>query len=208
VDGWDPTGHFTQKFGYAAHDVIGRLYQDEHPGTVINPDIGVFGILKPDIFDVFNHKYAEIKPFSFRGVTTGFAQILTYDEAYGPDGPAHLNYTRETSWPGGGYNFTVVNGVELFFFNVQGLIFYTDQTEESEEIEENVKDEKSAFRELRELDAKTDEADEEEADAEGDEFDSIEEQAEHEVNDVAGSEEADLGDEVAIDTLDGLEGAL
>jgi RHS repeat-associated protein len=197
----DPSGYFTQAFGNSAHDVIGRLYQEEYPGTIINPDIGVFGILKPDIFDVFRFKYAEIKPFSFPGITSGFLQIVSYDEAYGKDA---LNYTRDTSWPGGGFNFTVAAGVQLFFWNVEGIIFYTDQTEESEELEENVKDKNSAYRELRELDSQTDEVDEEAEDGADDELDAIENQAEGEVKEVAGSDEADLGDDIAIDTLDSL----
>ena len=42
----------------------------------------------------------------------------------------------------------------------------------------------------------------------GDEISSIEEEAEGRMRDVAMSDEADIGDEIGIDVLDGIEGAI
>jgi hypothetical protein len=205
VNNSDPTGWFTTGFGNAAHARIGALYQLEYPTAIINPTIGVFGVLKPDILDVFRFKYAEIKPFTLYGITTGFLQIEKYDRVYGPGA---LNYSRDTSWPGGGFNFTVVNGVELFFWNVDGIIFYTDQTEEADELEDSVKNEESALKELENLEENTNEADESIEDSAEDQVGDIEGEAAGEAEDVGLVDNADLGAELGIDVLDGLEGAI
>jgi hypothetical protein len=175
-------------------------YQDEFPGTVINPTYRVFGLLKPDIFDVFQHVYAEIKPFTLYGITTGFAQITAYDRAYGVGGVLGLNYSRQTAWPQG-VGFAIVDDEDIAFFNVQGIIFYTDQTDDADELEENVKDKASAKSELDRLDSQTDEADEAVEDQTENQVDAIEDQVERDVKDVAEVDEAEIGDEVGTDTV-------
>jgi YD repeat-containing protein len=197
----DPTGLFTYQFGNAAHAVIGALYQDEYPNAIVNPTRGIWGALKPDIFDVTRFVYAEIKPFTSYGVISGFAQMAAYDRAYGQT----LNYTRDTSWPDGGLNFTVVNGVQLFFFNVQGIIFYTDFTDDAEEIDETVTDRNSALEEVSSL---NDDSDAEEDEIEQEEIEDVEGEADDEAGDVGASDEADIDDDLGEAGLDGLEGGI
>lgn len=184
--------------------MIGALYAQDHPGSIINATTGIFGALKPDIFDVFNHVYAEIKPFSFTGITSGYLQIAAYDRAYGGTPPNGLGYSREVTWPGPGLNFATVEGTPIFFFNVEGIIFYTDQTDDAEEIEENVDDESSAFKQMREM---TD-ASESAGDELGEEIENIEAQAAGDVEDVALNASADIDADVAGAVSDGIIGGV
>jgi RHS repeat-associated protein len=130
INGIDPTGDYTQAFGYAAHDVIGAAYLETHPGSIINPTSYVYAALKPDIFDEVDEGYAEIKPLSFPGITGGLIQIATYDKAYGQNGYLHFDYHRITDWPASPTLATVVaadgESDEIAYFNVDGLIFYTN----------------------------------------------------------------------------------
>jgi hypothetical protein len=124
----DPSGHFgifkfTRDFGNEAHRVIEAQYQAEHPGAIVGPTRGILGALKPDIFNGPARKYAEIKPLSLSGVAAGILQIAAYDAAFQASG---LGYTRDT-WPDG------VRGAHVFtqpiaYFNIAGVIFYTDMT--------------------------------------------------------------------------------
>jgi hypothetical protein len=95
-----------------------------------------------------------------------------------------------------------VEGTPIFFFNVEGIIFYTDQTEDAEEIEENVDDESSAFKQMREMTAEG----ETEGDVLGDEIEGIEEQAAGEAEDVGLNESAEIDTDVAGAIADGIEG--
>jgi hypothetical protein len=57
VNGFDPSGLFTDTFGLAVHAEVGVLYEAEFPasagfvsfGTPVN-DVGIWPGLKPDIF--------------------------------------------------------------------------------------------------------------------------------------------------------------
>ena len=130
VNGVDPTGHFgifkfTRDFGYAAHEVIEGEYLAEHPGSIVGTTTGVLGTrLKPDIFDLVNHTYEEIKPLSLSGVAKGTVQILTYDAAFKLLG---VGYSRGT-WPNG-IRESEVGQIPIVYFNVQGVIFYSDYTD-------------------------------------------------------------------------------
>ncbi len=140
----DPSGLYTKAFGEAAHILIAGRYLAEHPGTIINPPTGILGSLKPDIFNGPGLRYAEIKPLSFLGIAGGFAQIFAYDQAYGK-----LNMRRETGWPVG-FQGAVVAGRWIVYFNVQGIIFYHDGTEDIKDLKK-IKDIRSAYAVLREI---------------------------------------------------------
>jgi RHS repeat-associated protein len=120
----DPSGYFTKAFGDAAHAIIGARYAMEHPGAIVNPTTGVLGPLKPDIFNGPQKRYGEIKPLSFPGITSGFARMRDYDAEYQP-----LGFQRETTWPRG-FDKAVVNNTWIVFFNVEGIVFYTDEIDE------------------------------------------------------------------------------
>ena len=188
VNGWDPSGDFTTQFGNDAHAAIGQLYEWEYPNAWTNPTTGVLGtLLKPDIVDASRQKYAEIKPFTFYGLTTGFLQILSYDAAFGR---RTLGYTRDTGWPDG-VGTAIVDGVPIGFFNVQGIIFYTYE-DEADEAQENVTDEDSAWKQLDDFETGGGE--------EG--IEQIEEQVEFQAGDVAADEGASNGADAAIATFD------
>jgi len=123
----DPSGHFgifkfTREFGNQAHRVIEDEYQAEHPGAIVGTTTGILGTgLKPDIFDGINHTFMEIKPLSLSGVAKGSAQILGYQAAFTLLG---VGYSRGT-WPDTA-RASNVGAVPIIYFNVQGVIFYTD----------------------------------------------------------------------------------
>ena len=145
INGFDPSGEiFTDKFGYMAHDLIGGRYLAGHPGTIINPLNGVFGSLKPDILNGPARLYAEIKPLSFPGITDGFIRIEVYDQVYGK-----LGFKRETQWPGG-FGYFQVGEDPFVYFNVDGLIFYTDAVDFIDDLKK-IKDESTAFKVMRQL---------------------------------------------------------
>ncbi len=124
----DPSGHFsifkfTQKFGYEAHRVIQAQYLAENPGAIVGPTTGVLGTrLKPNILNTAKGTFGEIKPLSLSGVAAGMVQIEAYQLAFNALG---VPYAKET-WPNGvreAYVFTT----PIAYFNVGGVIFYTDE---------------------------------------------------------------------------------
>ena len=127
VNGVDPSGYlgafkFTRDFGNQAHRVIEDEYQAEHPGAICGTTTGILGTgLKPDIFDGPNRVFMEIKPLSISGVAKGAVQIAGYDLAFSA---LRLGYARGT-WPNGARQSNV-GAVPIVYFNVQGVIFYTD----------------------------------------------------------------------------------
>jgi hypothetical protein len=130
VNNVDPTGLFSQGFGYQAHAAIESAYQAEHPGAIVGPTTGVLGTrLKPDIFDGISHTYMEIKPLSLSGVAKGIVQIGAYDLAFTALG---VGYARGT-WPAG-VRGTYVGMDPIAYFNVQGIIFYTDAVDNAEDL--------------------------------------------------------------------------
>jgi RHS repeat-associated protein len=196
VNAYDPSGHYTQAFGYAAHEVIGAAYEATHPYSIINATTGVFSALKPDIYDPLNRGYAEIKPLSFPGVTSGLLQIVSYDGVYGPRGELGLGYHRITDWPASPTFATVVaadgESDEIVYFNVDGLIFYTNLIEDVEDLKQ-LRNPSQLYQFLR--------------DSVKEQFENIKETAQNLVKQVLGEEEADLGATEGIATLDSLEGA-
>ena len=196
VNGWDPTGHYTQAFGYAAHAVIGAAYEATHPYSIINPTTGVFSALKPDIYDPLNQGYAEIKPLSFPGVTSGLLQIVSYDEVYGMNGELGLNYHRITDWPASPTFATVVaadgESDEVVYFNVDGLIFYTNLVEDVEDLKQ-LRNPSQLYQFLR--------------DSVKNKVQDIVDTVKNLVKKLSGEEDADLADTEAAATLDSAEGA-
>jgi RHS repeat-associated protein len=131
----DPTGclglfNYTDQFGYKAHAAIESAYQAEHPGAIVGTKVGLLGTpFKPDILDGVNRTFMEIKPLSLSGIAKGIAQIATYDVAFSFSGKG---YSRGT-WP------SKVRGAnvgmdQIAYFNVQGVIFYTDATDNLDDI--------------------------------------------------------------------------
>jgi YD repeat-containing protein len=193
VNGWDPSGHYTQAFGNAAHDVIGAAYLETHPGSIINPTTYVLTSLKPDIFDAANDGYAEIKPLSFPGITGGLVQILTYDRAYGENGFLHLGYHRITNWPVSPTLATVVAADgetdEIAYFNVDGLIFYTNLVEDYEDLKQ-LRNPSDLYRFLRE--------------SIKNQFENIKDTAQNLVKRLLPEEGAEIDSTIAEDTLEDL----
>jgi hypothetical protein len=130
INGIDPSGHwglfsFTRDFGNWAHRVIEDEYLEEHPGAICGTTTGILGTgLKPDIFDGPNRVFMEIKPLSISGVAKGIVQIGGYDLAFSA---LRLGYTRGT-WPNSARQSNV-GATPIVYFNVQGVIFYTDYTD-------------------------------------------------------------------------------
>ena len=137
VNGIDPSGHmglfkFTRDFGNWAHRVIENEYQAEHPGAICGTTTGILGTgLKPDIFDGPNRVFMEIKPLSLSGVAKGIFQIGIYDAAFTA---FNLDYSRGT-WPSG-VRESNVGPTPIVYFNVQGVIFYTDMVDNLDDIAE------------------------------------------------------------------------
>jgi len=71
----------------------------------------------------------EIKPLSLSGVGIGVVQIAAYDYAFGR---LNLGYQRGT-WPTR-LRETYVGTVPIAYFNVKGVIFYTDLTQNFKEL--------------------------------------------------------------------------
>ena len=130
INGIDPFGHLglfksDRDFGIWAHRVIEDEYQAEHPGAICGTTIGILGTgYKPDIFDGPNRVFMEIKPLSLSGVAKGSAKIVVYQLAFDA---LDLGYKRG-SWPNG-LAQSNVGPTPIVYFNVQGVIFYTDYTD-------------------------------------------------------------------------------
>jgi hypothetical protein len=191
----DPTGHFTQEFGELAHLIIANRYLATHPGAIVNPTSGILSALKPDIFDAFHvvtgltpGGYAEIKPLTFPGITSGLARILIYDRAYGIGGSLHLNFHRITDWPVG-VDTVFVAGDPIAYFNFDGLIFYTDAVDDLDELRQ-LRSPSDLYRFVRE--------------SLKNQIEGIKTEVQKLVERTIGEEEAELDDTVAEDTLTSL----
>ena len=110
----------------------------EHSGAIVGPRSGVIGtLLKPDILNLTTvpFTFGEIKPLSLSGIARGLTQMAAYDQALTAAGLLRgWTFTRET-WPLGVRKADVF-GESIAYFNVGGLVFYTDMAELSEELVE------------------------------------------------------------------------
>ena len=135
VNGIDPTGFFTQAFGYLAEAAITADYEVDHLGHTIlfgrvTKAAGRGYRLKPDILDLSRGGFAEIKPLSLNGIVTGPAQLAVYMLAFGSP---PLSYKPITNWPQGPRT-TVAGLVPIAYFNVGGVIYYTDVIDNLEDL--------------------------------------------------------------------------
>ena len=136
----DPSGmlgifKFTRDFGYKAHAAIESAYQAENPAAIVGPLKGILGPLKPDIFNPIKMTYGEIKPLSLSGVAAGIVQMAAYEVMYGVNGNpgiTGLRFNHET-WPDG-VRGAYVGQIPIAYWNVAGIIFYTDMVDNTEEL--------------------------------------------------------------------------
>ena len=83
---------------------------------------------KPDILNRTLLTYNEIKPFSPTGVEAAAAQMILRQVQFGWAG-----YSPDPLWPIGPRE-TLVTGIPVLYFNLAGVIFYTDTVELSAEV--------------------------------------------------------------------------
>lgn len=129
ISRWDPSGNFSIGFGNAAHEAIQAAYEAEHFDLRITTGTrrGIFykmftnDIIKPDIINFDRKTFAEIKPFTIYGVTTGYQQIMAYSAVLMPP---PLSFRLET-WPEKPRT-EFIAGKWISYFNAGGVIFYTD----------------------------------------------------------------------------------
>jgi RHS repeat-associated protein len=128
VDNDDPTGQYTQGFGYLAEAAIQAIYATDHPGNVIlngkwtrlgGPLAKAFK-LKPDIFNTTTKKWAEIKPLSQSGLVRAGASYILYNAAFLP-----FKYSPDAGWNPSTHS-ALAGSDRIIFFNAGGIIFYSD----------------------------------------------------------------------------------
>jgi RHS repeat-associated protein len=129
----DPSGQsatWNQWFGYEVEDEIEKEYARDYgvAGVTFGKwarvagDCGVFRA-KPDILDNNRQIYMEIKPLSPSGLIAADAQMLLRikqfaSQGYSPDLTWHIKPSLIYPW-----------GMPTVFFNVCGVLFYTDAFE-------------------------------------------------------------------------------
>jgi RHS repeat-associated protein len=127
VDNVDPTGLYTQQFGYDVEAVVEPAYQSDYPTS--NVSLGGWAKLpgawrlKPDILDFTRNIWMEIKPLSISGITRAAASGGLYSAAFAPSG-----IYPDITWLQHGRIFTVVSGGTSYatlVFNCGGILFYT-----------------------------------------------------------------------------------
>ena len=112
-----------------------HAYQAENPGAIVGSTTGILGPLKPDIFNPIKKTYGEIKPLSISGVAAGVFQMAAYELEFGVNGFAGrtgLRFEHET-WPVG-VRGAYVGQIPIAYWNVGGLIFYTDMVDNTEDL--------------------------------------------------------------------------
>jgi hypothetical protein len=130
---------FTQKEGYQAEDAIEAVYDRDHsnqPSGSISyggwTKLGVPGgpafRLKPDIFNTWTHRFAEIKPLSPSGIIKAGIQFGVYTAVFAPFG-----YFPDIGWSPSTH-YAVAGTRSIFFFNAGGIIFYTSATDAAEDL--------------------------------------------------------------------------
>jgi RHS repeat-associated protein len=129
----DPSGlaPYSSDFGNEVHHYVCDEYRADNPGNMrIDCDARAYyeweKYLLPDIFDRVNRYFGEVKPLSFSGISKGRAQIFAYQMAYGQHGWR----TLDDWWP----RPAKIQGKDVFFFNNEGVIFYTDSEEEQKDL--------------------------------------------------------------------------
>lgn len=131
----DPSGFYSQSFGYAVEKEVEGQYKAANPHCVVQtPAVArncLFGArayfdansyLKPDIMDFVNRWFNEIKPLSPSGIASGKVQIKVCSAIYGSP---PFSFLANDSWTP---NTAFVQDEMVFFHNIDGLIFYTDDS--------------------------------------------------------------------------------
>jgi RHS repeat-associated protein len=133
IMGIDPSGLYTQELGNAAHLAI----QAEHRLVFPFPTEVVYGQwaglqdairAKPDILNLTDFEYNEIKPLSPSGIAQGLVQMRLRDRQFGP-----LGFEPDADWPAVP-GFATAGTVPIIYFNIAGVIFYTDAVDLIEDI--------------------------------------------------------------------------
>ena len=114
----DPSGHYTQGFGYAVEKEVEVHYKKDFPGSIVS--FGEVYGFKPDVLDHSRKRWMEVKPLSLSGVAKAELQWMLYTIFYG-----QLGYQADTQWAPGA---VIVDGQPTFIFNFEGILFYTDST--------------------------------------------------------------------------------
>jgi hypothetical protein len=150
VDNVDPTGLYTQRFGYDVEDALDEQYQQDFG---YDPQLVSFGgwarvgpksrsapySLKPDILDRRAIRgdgsagmiWMEIKPLSLSGIAAaGFAWGI-YSSALSPTFLPDMNWLR-------GGDILQVDGNATLVFNAGGILFYTTNQKDYENFEEAI----------------------------------------------------------------------
>jgi hypothetical protein len=136
IQGIDPSGLVgmgTPAFGYLVEAKIQVEYRMAFPPPF---DVSYggwswipgFEQAKPDILNRTTLTYNEIKPFSPTGVEAAAVQMALRQVQFGWAG-----YSPDPFWPNGPSE-TVVAGIPVLYFNLAGVIFYTDTVELSAEV--------------------------------------------------------------------------
>jgi hypothetical protein len=128
VNNDDPTGLFTQGFGYLAEAAIQTIYANDHPGnavlygqwTRLGGALGKAFKLKPDIFNTTTRRWAEIKPLSQSGLVRAGISYAAYNAAFLP-----FRYRPDASWNPSTHS-AMAGSDPIIFFNAGGIIFYSD----------------------------------------------------------------------------------
>lgn len=131
VNGVDPSGLFTQAFGYAVEAAIQPFYAASHPGDVVTygkwARIGFWPSLKPDVLNITNKTFLEIKPFSLSGIYGAAAQMTTYELFFAFEG-----YRPEAEWVPP--RVLQVGLQPVAIVNIGGVLFYTDLFDNLEDL--------------------------------------------------------------------------
>jgi len=134
VQGVDPSGMFTQALGYLAEAAISADHRRDFPFPSWNVSYGQWARLpgafraRPDILNRTDREYNEIKPLSPSGIAKAVAQMALREVQLGS-----LGFNPDFDWPGAP-GFTTAGSVPIVYFNLLGVIFYTDAIDLAEDV--------------------------------------------------------------------------
>ncbi len=140
VNGLDPTGLYTQAYGYEVEGIVQDAYIADFGGgpglslggwaRVGNPSRSAPYSLKPDILDWRRMIWMEVKPLSLGGVARASAAWGIYTAAFAP-----LGISPDVGWLAGGRIFPSSQG-QVLVFNTAGILFYTTSQQDYRNFEE------------------------------------------------------------------------
>lgn len=127
VDGIDFTGHemsWESYFGYEAEDTINDEYKETHPTDEVTYGDHQYNwsltrYLKPDIFNMTQLKYLEIKPISSSGIAKGILALGRDYAFYKKSG-----YSADTEWQPRSCILETADDGPIYVRNVGGIVFY------------------------------------------------------------------------------------